>query len=55
VLHVGQSCTTLSLQVQELEQEVAIVSLHTKLSKKIDQLAFITNEKIERNINPQFC
>jgi hypothetical protein len=35
------------LQITIVEQEVAIFSLHTKLSKKIDQLAFITNEKVE--------
>jgi hypothetical protein len=35
------------LQITIVEQEITIVSLHTKLSKKIDQLVFITKEKVK--------
>ncbi len=38
-----------------MEQEATIVFLHKNLSKKIDQLASITDEKVEWNINPQVC
>jgi penicillin-binding protein-related factor A (putative recombinase) len=55
----AMNCTAVSIQVQELkteleglqtaivEQEAAIVSLHTELFKKTDQLAFITDEKVD--------
>jgi hypothetical protein len=55
----AMNCTVVSIQVQELkteleglqtaivEQEAAIVSLHTELFKKTDQLAFITDEKVD--------
>jgi hypothetical protein len=35
------------LQITIMEQEASIVFLHTKLSNKIDQLAFIIDEKVE--------
>jgi len=59
----AMNCTAVSIQVQELkteleglqtaivEQEAAIVSLHTELFKKTDQLAFITDEKVDWNLH----
>jgi hypothetical protein len=59
----AMNCTAVSIQVQELkteleglqtaivEQEAAIVSLHTDLFKKTDQLAFITDEKVDKNFH----
>jgi hypothetical protein len=35
------------LQITIVEQEATIVFLHTKLSKKINQLVFISDEKVE--------
>jgi hypothetical protein len=35
------------LQITIMEQEATIVFLHKNLSKKIDQLASITDEKVE--------